>query len=140
MSPHFLKSIQYYVSEPVLLIQESASKDAAVSDDHEVVILKNRMLERIKIKDRTPGIAVSVAKRVLAVSFEKEGYIPFGYNPRSGFMDGKYELINRDGRISYGDKVFRVEAESPRVFLEVDLKEIHRFEKNRRTAKGRKPE
>ena len=138
-----LKSIQFYVSQDIVLHREIASGESRI-ESGEIKMVDGRKVEEVVVRKGTPGVLIFLPKENrFAVSFENNGddrYLMFGPNPKAG---NRYVLLASDwkrrrGKVSYDGKSFYTPSESAYAALMVDLKKIRKVSVKSRTAKGRK--
>ena len=141
-SPEELKSIQFYLSEDIVLWRKISDKDTKI-EDGKVRIVDDRKVEEVIIKKNTPGVIAFVPKRnSFAVSFDNKNsnYLMFGPNPKN--ID-RYVLLAKDwdrrkGKVSYGDQIYETRSESALAALLIDIKKANRTKYNSKKAGGRK--
>ncbi len=137
-----LKSIQFYLSEDVVLRRE-ASQGASTIEGGEIKMVDGKKVEEVVVREGTPGVLVFLPKKNrFAVSFESsdERYLMFGPNPKAG---NRYVLLASDwkrnrGKVTYDGKPFYTPSKSAYAALMVDLKKIRKVSVKSHTAKGRK--
>ena len=138
-----LKSIQFYLSEDIVLRREASSGSSTI-EGGEIKMVDGKKLEEVVVKEGTPGVLVFLPKQNrFAVSFESENderYLMFGPNPKAG---NRYVLLASDwkrnrGKVSYDGKPFFTPSQSAYAALLVDLKKVRKVSVKSHTAKGRK--
>lgn len=142
LSEQDLKSIQFYVSGPIVLTRysEGAKK---TTEGGELTILKDEVLERVVIKSGTPCVIKDVVdgSRV-TVSFEDgpDRFLVFGSIKKKG---GQYCLQaldwegDRGGRLNFGEKEYHVNGYAQGAFLYLRVKSLNRFKLDEKVVKGK---
>ncbi|MFZ2898424.1 MAG: hypothetical protein WA004_07380 [Saprospiraceae bacterium] len=137
-----LKQIQFYLSQDIVLRRE-ANADQGQIRDGAIRIRNGRKVEEIVIPRGTPGVFLfSPKENRFAVSFEKNGdtrYLMFGPNPKLG---DRYVLLasdweKRQGKVTYDQSTWWVDADQALAGLMVDLKRSKRVTVRSRVAQGR---
>jgi len=137
-----LQSIQFYLSQDIVLTRQMREGDSAIKDG-KVKVVAGREIEEIKFPKGTPGVLLFIPKvNRFAISFEEGGeekYVMFGPNKK---YSGKYMMLAADwdknyGTVSYDDRVYRTDSESAYAALLIDLKAIRKTTVKSKTAKGR---
>ncbi len=140
-----LKSIQFYVSQDIILHREVNSGESTI-ESGEIKMVNGKKVEEVVVRKGTPGVVMFLPKKDrFAVSFEnsaEDRYLMFGPNPKAG---NRYVLLasdwkRRKGKISYDGKSYYTPSESAYAALMVDLKKVRKVSVKSRTAKGRKIE
>jgi hypothetical protein len=70
LSKEDLKNLQYYVSHKITLRRELESGGRQVTGGHKLRLVSGKTIEEVVIEEKTPGIAVAVNDRTIAISFE----------------------------------------------------------------------
>jgi hypothetical protein len=65
-----LKNLQYYVSHRITLRRELESGGSQVTGSHKLLVVLGKTIEEVVIEEHTPGVAINVEDRSMAVSFE----------------------------------------------------------------------
>lgn len=65
-----VKNLQFYVSHDVTLHREVESGGRKVTPGHKLLLISGKQIEEVVIPAKTPGVAVKVGPRALAVSFQ----------------------------------------------------------------------
>ena len=65
-----VKNLQFYVSHEVTLRREVESGGRKVTPGHTLQVISGKQIEEVVIGARTPGVAVKVGPRAIAVSFQ----------------------------------------------------------------------
>lgn len=137
-----LQSIQFYLSEDIVLTRQRKQGESTIKDG-KVKVVGGKEIEEIKFPKGTPGVLLYIPKeRRFAISFEEGGdekYLMFGPNKRYG---GKYMMLAADwdkryGTVTYNDNVYRTDNESAYAALLIDLKALRQVTVKSKTAKGR---
>ena len=141
-SDNQLQKIQFYVSKDVYLYRRHNNGESSIVDG-KIVMKDGEKIEEVVIKRGTPGTLVYNPKfDRFGISFEKNGeekFLMFG--PQNGGK-GTYMLLgkewdNREGKVTYGDKVYRTNSSSAYAMLMVELEKVRKVEVKRKEAEGR---
>lgn len=65
-----LKNLQFYVSHQITLRRELESGGSQVTANHKLLVVAGKTIEEVVIEEHTPGVAVQIGERTIAVSFE----------------------------------------------------------------------
>jgi hypothetical protein len=65
-----LKNLQYYVSHRITLRRELESGGSQVTGSHKLLVVLGKTIEEVVVEEHTPGVALKVDGRSMAVSFE----------------------------------------------------------------------
>jgi len=65
-----VKNLQFYTSHGITLRREIESGGRKVTPGHKLLLVSGKSIEEVVIPAKTPGVAVKVGPRALAVSFE----------------------------------------------------------------------
>jgi hypothetical protein len=65
-----VKNLQFYVSHEVTLRREVESGGRKVTPGHKLLLISGKQIEEVVIAAKTPGVAVKVGPRAIAVSFQ----------------------------------------------------------------------
>lgn len=65
-----VRNLQFYVSHGVTLRREIESGGRQVTPGHKLLLVSGKQIEEVVIPAKTPGVAVKVGPRAIAVSFE----------------------------------------------------------------------
>lgn len=136
-----LKSIQFYLSDDIVLWREVRDGDAKIKDGA-IKIRDGKRVEEIVFPRRTPGVFLFEPKsNQFAVSFETsdEKFLMFGPSKRRG---ADFVLLAADwkrdvGRISYDNSIYFTSDESAYARLMVDLRAAKKLTVKRKTVEGR---
>jgi len=137
-----LQSIQFYLSDDIVLTRAMRDGESAIKDG-KVRVVDGRDIEEVRFPKGTPGVLMFIPKtNRFAISFEEGGdskYLMFGPNQR---YSGKYMMLAADweknfGTVSYNERVYRTDTESAYSALLIDLKAIRKTTVKSKTAKGR---
>lgn len=136
-----LKRVQFYLSKDIVLRRE-ASRASSRIEEGTIKIRDGQKVEEVVIRSGTPGVLVFMPKENrFAISFEDDNkFLMFGPNPKAG---DRYVLLasdwnNRQGKVSYGDGKYWVDANNGIASLMVDLKRVRNTSVKSRTVDGRK--
>ena len=137
-----LKSIQFYVSDDIVLWRKISDQDARIKDG-KIRVMDDSEVEEVIIRKGTPGLVMFIPKRNnFAISFDKrdKNYLMFGPNPKAR---DRYVLLAKDwnkrqGKVRYGGFTYNTESESAYASLMVDIKSAKKIKYKSNTASGRK--
>lgn len=136
-----LKRVQFYLSNDIILRRQASSASSRI-EEGTIQVRNGRRVEEVVIRKGTPGVLLFIPKdNRFAVSFEdNDKYLMFGPNPKAG---DRYALLasdwnNRQGKVTYGDGKYWVDANNGIANLMVDLKRARNTSVKSRTAGGRK--
>ncbi len=137
-----LKSIQFYLSEDIVLWRKLGNEDARIKDG-KIKVTDDSEIEEVFIKKGTPGLVLFIPKKnKFAISFDKNDnhYLVFGPNPKAS---DRYVLLakewdRRKGKVSYGKRIYNTDSESAFASLMVDIKSARKVKYRSKTASGRK--
>lgn len=141
-SENELRQIQFYLSHDIVLRREATSGESRIQNG-EIRIRNGRKVEEVVIPRGTPGVFLfSPKENRFAVSFEKNGdnrFLMFGPNPK---LNGRYVLLaseweQRQGKVTYDDSAWWVDADDAIAGLMVDLKRSRQISVKSRVAGGR---
>ena len=138
-----LHSIQFWLSEDIVLRRVQRGNLSEI-EEGEIKVVNGERVEEVFLPKGTPGVYLFRPKaNRLAISFEAEGddrYLVFGPSPRENnrFVLLAKDWSRREGTVTYGGKLYRVDARAADAALLVDLKRVNRTIIDSRTAKGRK--
>ena len=137
-----LKSIQFYLSSPIVL-RRAANSGSSEIISGKIKMINGREMEEVVIPEKTAGVLLFQPKtNRFAVSFEdggKDRYLMFGPNPK---QNEKFVLLASDweksqGKVSYEGKTWTTPSRSAFASLMVDLRKIKRVSVESRRARGR---
>lgn len=137
-----LKSIQFYLSDDIVLWRELSDHDTRIKNG-QIRVEDESEVEEVIIKKGTPGVIVLIPKQnKFAVSFDKENsnYLMFGPNPKA---KDRYVLLAKDwdrrvGKVTYGKRLYNTSSESAFASLMVDIKKAKKVNYSSEKATGRK--
>jgi len=136
-----LKSIQFYLSDDIVLIRDKGVDESRINDG-KIRVEDSRRVERIVFKKGTPGVLLFTPKdNRFAISFdETEGHLVFGPSQKHG---GRYTLRAKDwdrrsGRVTYNGASYSTSSSSAYAALMVDIKKARKTEFKSKNIKGRK--
>ena len=136
-----LKSIQFYVSEEVVLTKElTGSKNEVVAG--KIKLVNNKRVDEVVIKSKTRCLIIDTNTKghlKLAFSSNDENTLTFGLNKETK----KYILLaenwqGRVGTVNYGAEKYQTGGYSYDACLLVKLKDIRKVKHNKKVEKGRK--
>jgi hypothetical protein len=138
-----LKKIQFYISQDVVLKRElTGGKSEIISG--KIKVENGSKIEEVVIPKGTPGTFLFSPKEDrFAIAFEDGGdkrYLMFGPSPKYSdrFVMLASDWSRRSGKVTYDGKQWRVNSDDAYAALMVDLKKVDKYDKNSRTAKGRR--
>jgi len=141
-TPEQVKSIQFYVSQDVILHRElqKGSTDIVAG---KIKTVDGRKVDEVKILAGTPGVVAEIPREdKLKVRFEAsdENALSFGVNPNKG---EKYVLLasewdNGMGKVHYAGNEYYTDPNSRGACLLVDLRKVNKMDVKSRVAKGAK--
>jgi hypothetical protein len=82
-----LKNLQYYVSHKITLRRELESGGSQVTGSHKLLVVSGKTIEEVVIEEHTPGIAVAIDDRSIAVSFEPGSSLVFAVGSEPGSVE-----------------------------------------------------
>lgn len=136
-----LKRVQFYLSQDIVL-RRQASRASSRIEEGAIKVRNGRKVEEVVIRKGTPGVLLFIPKdERFAVSFEdNDKFLMFGPNPKAG---DRYVLLasdwnNRQGKVTYGEGKYWVDANNGIASLMVDLKRVRNTSVKSRTVGGRK--
>lgn len=136
LTPPEIKSLQFYLSNPITLQRELSSGDRQVS--HGKLVTKDgKYIEEVDVLDGTPGVAVDVNPdgNTIDVSFEsgtKLRFTGFSYTLLADAWGGK----DGAGKITFDGRVYDAINHSYLAHLSIDRQSLSQLEKQRRVLKG----
>lgn len=137
-----VQQIQFYVSKDIVLTRAISEGETRIAQG-KISIKDGRKIERVVVKQGTPGVLVIMPKEDrFGISFEEEGsehYLMFGPNPK---YYNRYALLAQDwdrekGKVHYGGQLYDVDAASAFSSLLVDLRRSGGQEYQSRKVQGR---
>ncbi len=138
-----LKKIQFYVSQNIVLKRELTGGSSEIISG-KIKIENGSKIEEVVIPRGTPGAFLfSPKSNRFAISFEEEGekqYLMFGPSPKNSdrFVMLASDWNRRSGKVTYNGKQWKVGSDSAYAALMVDMRKVNKYDKNSRTAKGRR--
>jgi len=138
-----VKSLHYYVSDLLAMRRDVRKGEGGVSTEHAFRVVKDKLIEEIRLKPGTPGIAEEVGADFVRVSFEEGNSLTFTCRDKEkGATGGRYYLDVKEWRgttavVEYEGKEFRA-ATGGLAHLVVDFDQIQKLKKEIRTVKGRR--
>ncbi len=136
LTPVEIKSLQFYLSNPITLERELSSGDRQVS--HGKLVTKDgKYIEEVDVLDGTPGVAVDVNPdgNTIDVSFESGTKLKFtglSYTLLADTWGGK----DGAGKITFDGRVYDAINHSYLAHLAIDRQSLSKLEKDRRVLKG----
>lgn len=136
LTPAEIKSLQFYLANPITLQRELSSADRQVS--HGKLVTKDgKYIEEVDVVDGTPGVAVDVNPdgNTIDVSFESGTKLRFtglSYTLLADSWGGK----DGAGKITFDGRVYDAINHSYLAHLAIDRQSLSKLEKERRVLKG----
>lgn len=140
-SDNELKSIQFYLSDDIVLIRDKGGDDSRIQDG-KIRVEDNRRVEKVVFKKGTPGVLLFTPKdNRFAISFDNtDAYLVFGPSNKQG---GRYTLRAKDwdrrsGRVTYNGAKYFTSSSSAYASLMVDIKKARKTEFKNKRVEGRR--
>lgn len=142
LKPEELKSIQFYTSND-LVLRRGENKNSKETENGELKLLKDGLLEEIVIKAGTPCLIEEVVDgNRVKVSFEDgvNKYLVFGsINNRDGYYTLlATEWVGGKGKMNYGEQMYMSNSGSKDLFLTLRVKSLQKFKTDQKVVKGKK--
>lgn len=137
-----VKSVQFYLSQDIVLYKVSEIDNAQV-EDGKIKLKERRKTDEIVIKSGTPGVVLFLPKENrFAVSFENsdDKFLIFGPNKR---YNERYTLLGREwddgfGKVTYGGEVYETSSRNAMASLMVNINKINSNQVKRKQVNGRR--
>lgn len=84
-----IKNLQFYVSHDITLRREIESGGRKITPGHKLLLISGKQIEEVVIPAQTPGVAVKIGPRGLAVSFQPGTAMVFGVKSSRLAMDDR---------------------------------------------------
>ncbi len=84
-----IKNLQFYVSHDITLRREIESGGRKITPGHKLLLISGKQIEEVVIAAQTPGVAVKIGPRALAVSFQPGTALVFGVKSSRLAMDDR---------------------------------------------------
>ena len=139
-----MKSLQFYVSEDIILRKGDKESPAKETDEGTLKIKKSKSMEEIVIKAGTPCVVERLVDgNRLTVKFEDgpNKYLVFGnVNNAKGYYTLQAEtwLKSGIGRVNYGDEYYWVNKGGRSALLLFKMKKLEENEKQQKVISGKK--
>ena len=139
-----LESIQFYVSEDIVLFKRLSAEDARISNG-KIRVIDGSKVEEVIIEKGTPGVFVqSPKKNRFAIAFEDDESKFLMFGPNAKYKD-RYVLLGKEwekrwGKITYGGETYETSSRSAYASLMVDIKKAQNTNYQSRKAKGNRVE
>ena len=136
LTPTEIKSLQFYLSNPITMQRELTSGDRQVS--HGKLVTKDgKYIEEVAVLDGTPGVAVEVNPdgNTIDVSFESGTKLKFtglSFTLMADTWGGR----DGAGKITFDGRVYDAINHSYLAHLSIDRQSLSKLETNRRVLKG----
>lgn len=142
LKPEEIKAIQFYISND-LVLRRGDQESKKVTNDGELTLLNDAVMEEVVIKAGTPCLIRDVIDgNQVTVSFEDNGnkFLVFGsLNNRDGYYTLRALDWNKGrGKLSYGEKMYVTSPGSKDVFLVLKLKSLEKFRVDKTIVPGKK--
>jgi len=137
-----LQSVQFYLSNDIVLYRDLGINDSKISDG-KIKVVDGRKVEEIIFPRETPGVLMFSPKQDrFAISFEEgdESYLMFGPNKKAG---GKFVLLAKEwnrrvGKVTYKGKTWNTNSSSAMSALLVDVDKARKVSRKTQKVGGRK--
>jgi hypothetical protein len=103
-----LKGLQYFSNGGFILRRILSSSDKEMTRGHKLKMIDGQGIEEIEFNTYTPGIAVEVYDRGLAISFEPDLSLLYGRKKSSESTKDTYVLLGLMKKDPSGSKYFAV--------------------------------
>lgn len=103
-----LKRVQFYTSHTLILTAVHETRETPAPNRRGRLKLDLRYVDRVVIRRRTPGVAITVGNQWLDVSFEEGAWLRFTWRPSDRYLFD-------DSIVMYGGKQYHAEC-TPRRF------------------------
>ncbi|NNF02010.1 MAG: hypothetical protein HKN22_04950 [Bacteroidia bacterium] len=139
-----LKSIQFYVSEDIILRKGDKESPAKLMDEGTLKIKKSKTMKEIVIKAGTPCVVDQVVSgEKVTVKFEDgvNKYLVFANISNSrGFYSLQAQTWTQSGigRINYGDQYYWVNKNGKNAILLFKMKKLEEHRKDQKVVSGKK--
>ncbi|HRI65663.1 MAG TPA: DNA-directed RNA polymerase [Polyangium sp.] len=102
-----VKNLQFYVSHDVTLRREIESGGRKVTPGHKLLLISGKQIEEVVIAAKTPGVAVKVGPRAIAVSFQPGTALIFSLKgSRLALENGFLRPVPLDGPRDFAARPF----------------------------------
>lgn len=102
-----VKNLQFYVSHDITLRREVESGGRKVTPGHKLLLISGKQIEEVVIPAKTPGVAVKVGPRAIAVSFQPGTAMVFTVKgSRLALENGFLRPVALDGRDDFATRPF----------------------------------
>lgn len=102
-----VKNLQFYVSHDVTLRREIESGGRKVTPGHKLLLISGKQIEEVVIPAKTPGVAVKVGPRAVAVSFQPGTALIFALKgSRLALENGFLRPVPLDGQRDFASRPF----------------------------------
>ncbi len=139
-----LKDVQFYNSEKITLKRSEEKPEQLGVNEGEVEVKREKIIEEIVIKKKTPALCVKVNQYDLQISFEDDAndFLKFGRKAGSVLND-RYMLYAREwddnkGKVFYGDTLYTARKKAADAHLLVKKNQVDDLIREKRVAKGRR--
>jgi hypothetical protein len=102
-----VKNLQFYVSHDITLRREVESGGRKVTPGHKLLLISGKQIEEVVIAAKTPGVAVKVGPRAIAVSFQPGTAMVFTVKgSRLALENGFLRPVALDGQQDFATRPF----------------------------------
>ena len=139
-----LKSLQFYVSEDIVLRRVEDTSQHQVTEAHAYRAIDGTLREVIELPRGTPGLVTKVEGSTLWVSFEEDGALAFQYLPKvEGEIGETYRFPYRPGKhLRYRGEYYEVVegglGQGRDTYLLMEAEWGRKMEDRHRTMTGRR--
>ena len=140
LSESDLKGLQFYTSSEIVLYKADAN-GVAHTVNGELIVEKDRSINKVVIPKGTPGQVVHVYPDKLAVSFGENAAMNLLFG--SKYIDGHYKLLAREwskdhGELKYGEEMYFAQPGSGSSYLLIKLQQLEKTQVKEEVLRGRK--
>ncbi len=134
-----LPDIQFYNSKKIVLERNLSYEETKVASG-KIRFENGKIIEKVTIKKRTPGVCENFDDDFLDVSFEQgdNNTLRFIRDKKDHYRLSALEWKNRFGKVDYDTVFFYISPGGEKALLKIKAEDIYRFEKKERVAPGRK--
>lgn len=142
ISDEEIKSVQFYLSQDIVLYK-TLNTDEAIVEDGKIKLKERQKAKEILIAKGTPGVIIFMPKEDrFAVSFDNDDdkFLIFGPNER---LDDRYTLLGKEwddgyGEVTYGGEVYTTSTRNAMASLLVNVNKMQNYTVKRKQASGRR--
>ncbi len=138
-----LKSIQFYLSEQVVLKRGEDLGREKGTDDGTLVIKSGKNLEEVVFKRNTACVinqVVDNSKVTMGFEDDPKKYLVFGSDgdPNGYYSIKALEWVKSRGKINYGDQTYYTYLNNQGVYLMFKMKSLKNVNLDQKVVKGKK--